>query len=520
MYRMTAIALICLLFSSLVLPAIAASYDETFYITPVYEITKGANNMDVEAVNDMRARLGGGGEYAKPGFMAVCRYMNETLGVAQDFNFDATLLRDIFTVSQSTQMPVVICLNGGPWGDVAVPENPSVNLLDYLEQDPNNCQWKDNSIVPSDSDSAYPPAGLARIISFSNYNATVKAYRKRNFQAAVAEIKNFADANPNLFAGITTDPEIFNSPFYWTDYNPNTIREFRDYLQRKYGPISAFNLRLRTRLSSYDQIDPPRPVFGHSIGGDAFGEEWTAFKIALIDVAVEEEVRWANEMGLQPNKTYTHQTVRYDNKSWMKYMLGSTVETAAVAKGSAGITTLQDLCFDQSLFTDVTNLSPNWGIFEYNPAKPSGTSYQQFINALELVYRFNVHILAPYTWSQEANEAFYNIKGSTFEAALRDFLAAKQNIRKTAAVAGIGSGSVYGRVVNTRRVAIRGTAVRLGTVVVPTNSRGEFRIRGIATGVHIVYYDAPGYVGQTQMLLINAGAETKAPTVIMQRVRR
>lgn len=497
------------------LPAMAATYDETFYITPIYEIDKSDPSSHVAAVNDMKTRLGTGGAYAKTGFMAVCRYMNETQGIGSDFAFDPTLVRNIFTVAEQSGIPIVITLNGGPWGDVAVGENPGVNLLDYLEQDPKNCQWRDDNIVPGDADAAYPPAGLGRIITFNNYNSTVKNYRKRNFQAAIAEIKAFADRSPDLFLGITTDPEIFHSPFYWTDYNPDTIREFRDWLQRKYGPISAFNLKFKMRLYSYEQIDPPRPIFGHSIGGNAFGEEWTAFKIALIDVAAEEEARWAAEMGLPASKIYTHQTVRYDNKTWTKYMLSSMPEGAAVAHGSAGITTLQDLCFDESLFRDIRNVSPNWGIFEYNPAKPSGTSYQQFLNALETAYRHNAHILAPYMWSQEANETYYNIRGSSFETAIRDFINVKQGIRRVPSSAG-GTGSLYGRVVNTKKARIKGTVVRVGSTVVPTNQRGYFRINSVSAGVQTAYYDAPGYLSQTQVLRISSTGQTNAPMVIMR----
>jgi len=516
MQKLKGLVTIAVLVALIIPTAIQASdYNHTFYIAPIYEVAKNAYDSDKNSLTDLRARLGAGGEHAKIGFTAVTRYMNETLGKSQDFAFDPTLLRNILNLSAELNLPVAIVLNGGPWGDVAVPENPEVNLIDYLEQWPENCQWRDDNVIPSDN--AYAVIGLGRMLTFNNYNSTVHSYRKRNFQAASQEIYNFYLSHPDLFLGITTDPEVFMSPFYFSDYNPQTIQEFRDYLKRKYGTISAFNRAMRINLASFEQVDPPRPSLGHALGGNPLGEEWTDFRAFLVDNEVQRQVNWAREVGLPAERIYTHQTIRRDNPTWSRYLLASPLYTAHVDGGAIGITTLQDMTFNSQLFSEARAMSGNWGIFEYNPTKPTGTSYQTYLDALKLAYDYQAHILSPYIWSQESNELFYNIKGTAFETAIRDFVAQKAGVPfRTAG----GTGEIYGKVISaTTRRAIPGTAVRINSSVMPTNGAGEFRFTLVHPGTYTVYYDAPGYGGQTQVIQVSAGAVTKPPTVLMSSGR-
>ncbi|MDI6892247.1 MAG: carboxypeptidase-like regulatory domain-containing protein [Actinomycetota bacterium] len=501
----------------------AASYEKTFYVTPGVEISRGSYAGDLSNLQDMKARLGTGGEYTKLGFMACSRYMNETHGRANDFTFDPTLLKNILRLSIEMNLPVVITLSGGPWGDVGVPENPEVNLIDHLEQDINNCQWRDDNAVPSDSD--YPTKGLGRLLTLNNYNSVVKAYRKRNFQAAVREIYNFSLEHPDLFLGITTDPEVFMSPFYFSDYNPQTIQEFRDYERRKYGgSISAFNRAMGTSLRSFDELDPPRPCFGQAMGGNPLGEEWTNFRTFLVDHDVQSQVNWAREVGIPAYKIYTHQTVRRDNPTWCRYLLCSPLYTAHVEGGSIGITTLQDLCFNSELFADALRLSPNWGIFEYNPSKPEGTSYETYTRALQLAYDHRAHIICPYLWNHESNEPYYNIQGTPFERAIRDFISQKSNNPFSVTISGsstpsgasISNGEIYGRLISqTTGRMIAGTCIRINNSIMPTNPNGNFRFTLVHPGTYTVYYDAPGHQGQTQVIEVRAGATTTCPTCIL-----
>ncbi len=79
-------------------------------------------------------------------------------------------------------------------------------------------------------------------------------------------------------------------------------------------------------------------------------------------------------------------------------------------------------------------------------------------------------------------------------------------------------GEITGRVIDQKMRAIPGAAVRIGNVVIPTDSRGWFRFTRVADGIYSVYYDAPGYRGQVQENISVEKAPTQLPTVIMARL--
>jgi hypothetical protein len=394
------------------------TYDNTFYITSNYEVTKNRED-DLKNLKELKKNLGGGG-YGKVGFMGISRYMNETKGESEDYEFDPELLDYILKLSEDVQLPVVITLNGGPWGNVI--HDPKTDVIEYLERDKENCQWKDDGTVPDDDQGPVP--GLNRILTYNHYNTEVRKYQKRNIQAAARVIADFAKKNPELFLAVTTDPEVFMSPFYYSDYNPDTIKEFVEVEKEKFDSLDEFNEAMGTDFSSWEKVDPPRPSRnkGDAATGNPLWEEWTDFRVSLVDQYVQDEVDWVREMGIPASRVYTHQTVRFDNPSWMRYLLASPLKTAAVTKGSLGITTLQELCFDEELFTQAKRASLNWGNFEFNPATPDSQDYATYMKALRTIYKFRPHIVAPYMWLNPGSEPFYTVRGSEFEKAIRDFL--------------------------------------------------------------------------------------------------
>lgn len=396
-----------------------SAYENTFYIAPNVEMSWDRKT-DTRNLEEMKAALGEGGPYAKIGFMGITRYMNETHGAEQDFKFDPKKLNYILDLSKTQKIPVLVCLNGGPWGDVI--HDPKTDLIEELEKEDANCQWRDDGSVPDDSQGPVP--GLMRTLSYRSNNVEVFEAWERNYKAAVKEIVEFKANNPELVLGITTDPELFMSPFYYTDYNPETIAEFRESMKKEFdGDLKAFNAKMQTKFLKWESVDPPRPAKNKGDAGPKkpFWEAWTDFRIGLVKKMVQREVDWAEEAGLSADMIYTHQTVRYDNKDWMRYVLCSTMDTAKVENGSVGITTLQDLCFDTKLFQDAKAASENWGIFEYNPATEKDQSYERYMKALRTVYKYRPHVIAPYMWLAPGTEQFYAIKGTPFQDALRDF---------------------------------------------------------------------------------------------------
>jgi len=79
------------------------------------------------------------------------------------------------------------------------------------------------------------------------------------------------------------------------------------------------------------------------------------------------------------------------------------------------------------------------------------------------------------------------------------------------------TGEIFGKIVNGAGKTIPGTCIRIDTSLVPANRTGEFRFTLVHPAVYTVYYDAPGYKGQTQMVQVRPGATTVPPKVIMSR---
>lgn len=79
----------------------------------------------------------------------------------------------------------------------------------------------------------------------------------------------------------------------------------------------------------------------------------------------------------------------------------------------------------------------------------------------------------------------------------------------------VSTGEIFGRVVNQAGQMILGTCIRINNTLMPTNAAGEFRFTLVHPGVYIIYYDAPGYVGQTRAIEVKAGQTSTPPTVVM-----
>lgn len=78
----------------------------------------------------------------------------------------------------------------------------------------------------------------------------------------------------------------------------------------------------------------------------------------------------------------------------------------------------------------------------------------------------------------------------------------------------VGTGEILGRVVNSAGQPVPGAAIRIDSSVMPPNVAGEFRFTLVYPGSYTIYYDAPGYRGQTQEVVVRAGIVTRPPTAI------
>ncbi len=79
------------------------------------------------------------------------------------------------------------------------------------------------------------------------------------------------------------------------------------------------------------------------------------------------------------------------------------------------------------------------------------------------------------------------------------------------------TGAIYGKVIDGAGQPIPLACIRINETCLPTNETGEFRFTLVFPSTYTIYYDAEGYVGQTQVVEVKAGTETKPPTVMMSK---
>jgi hypothetical protein len=188
-------------------------------------------------------------------------YLRTTRGAREDFVFDPDFdlsirqgtraladdsLSGVLRVAVSKNLPLLLTLNGGIWAD-ASGEAPEWDLNDWLEQDPANCQWNERDEVMPDDYLKHLPGSfdapeLARSLTFNVYAKRVRRYKKRNLQQVASHIAVFMREHPDLFVGVSVDPDSYLNPFFdeaqWYDYNPGCLRQFREWLSGT-GPYAG-----------------------------------------------------------------------------------------------------------------------------------------------------------------------------------------------------------------------------------------------------------------------------------------
>lgn len=130
------------------------------------------------------------------------------------------------------------------------------------------------------------------------------------------------------------------------------------------------------------------------------------FRQILVRNWVSDATRWLNESGVPKKRIFSHQ-VPGQSYGDLRLMLGaSPAWTADTPDGSIGITTYFGAASDTSSFAQITELNPNWGIFEYHPypinsleAPPNAYSH-----SLDVCIRFRSHILTPISWGDSRNK--------------------------------------------------------------------------------------------------------------------
>ena len=434
----------------------------------------------------------------KTGMRVPILYLRTTLGKTRDWEFDPAWnierrcgerriaedsLSSVIAYAVEHKLPVLFTLNGGIWAD-AVCDIPEWDVNDHLEQDKANCQWNEHDEVMADDYLKNLPGAsagpeLGRSLTFNIYATQNRHYKRRNLQAAGRLVAAFALAHPDLFAGVNLDPDTYLNPFFdekqWYDYNPGTLRQFREWLAGS-GPYSSKPARGVPDLSSYrrapslslaevrklsgkafrswQDVDPPRafPREGKPFWEDPWVHEWEVFRRHLVDLHYDELSHWLADAGVAPSRIFSSQgfiapypsalpfAVRLDSPTKNYDSGGMSVEGAIPRDGHLGAIVYGASAVNEtrmenaaSLFATIHRMDRSWGVVEFNTADfrtPKALpSYAMGYRALREMFNYGARFASPMAWNgsngiyagQPGYVSFMAWRNTPLEDAMRDF---------------------------------------------------------------------------------------------------
>lgn len=445
----------------------------------------------------------------KVGVRVPILYMRTTKGKVSDWAFDpyfdtstvyknkkvaADSLHQVMESAIEYHLPVLFTLNGGIWGDASFAV-PQWDLTDHLEQDPLNCQWNQNNQVMPDDYLQHLPGSeaspeLARALTLNVYAEEVRAYKKRNLQQAGSFVKEFVKQYTDLFVGVTFGSDIYINPFFegkqWYDYNPDTIRQFQEWLRgggayvgegpvdlRAYRREDSLSLREVNRIAdrsfdSWSEVDPPREEFWLDTD-NPYVELWAQFRRHLVDLHIDALSKWLKEAGIKPQSIYSAQgftdynahdpiPVAIDSPAVNYDSGGISVEGSvpkyghlgAILYGPSARNTVT-MATGESLFRTLWEWDKDWAVVEYNTADlryPSvlpdyGVAYR----SLRDLFNFGARLISPMAWNgfngiyrEDPNfVAYTSYRNTPLEEAVRDFLVSHANLPRRALLWTFGS---------------------------------------------------------------------------------
>ena len=443
------------------------------------------------------------------GFRIPILYLRMTRGAAADYAFDADWdpkrkcgtrrigddsLNAVTTQAIAKQLPVLVTLNGGIWAD-AYCDVPEWDVNDLLEQDPANCQWnQNNEVMPDDYLKDLPGSQdapqLARSLTFNVYAAKVRHYKKRNLQQAGRLLAKFARDHPDLFVGVNLDPDTYMNPFFaekqWYDYNPGTLRQFREWLAgsgpyagrpvpgvpdlRSYRRTTPLTLSQVNRIAgrrwlSWNDVDAPRAFPRDTANGarpfwqDPWVREWENFRRHVIHLHYDELAQWLVEAGIPGERIWSSQGLMAPSGDSMPFAIaldspprnydsgGMSIAGSKPAQGHLGVilygnAAVNDVPMDNgnSLFATLEATDPHWAIVEFNTADLHDPkvrpTYVAAYRGLRDMWNFGARFMSPMAWNgsngTNAGHAGYSTftawRNTPLEAASRDFMIARAGL--------------------------------------------------------------------------------------------
>ncbi len=443
--------------------------------------------------------------YLSPTFRKGMRvpilYLRTTLGAAKDWVFDPDWdierrcgdkriaedsLSTVLRYSLEHKLPVLFTLNGGVWADAGC-DVPDWDVNDHLEADPANCQWNEkNEVMPDDYLRHLPGSTdapeLARSLTFNAYATQNRHYKRRNLQAAARMVMAFVRAHPELFIGIALDADTYMNPFFdekqWYDYNPGTLRQFREWLAgsgpyagrpapdvpdlsryRRKHPLSLDDVR---KLSgkpwrTWESVDPPRafPREGKPFWEDPWTHEWEVFRRHIVHLHYDDLAHWLTEVGVPKSKIFSSQGFIAPYPTALPFALhiespsknydtgGMSVEGAIPRDGHLGAIVYGESAWNDirveggaNLFATFHRMDPGWAVGEFNTADfrhpKELPTYAMGYRSLREMFNYGARFASPMAWNgsngvnagQPGYVSFTAWRNTPLEDALRDFAVA------------------------------------------------------------------------------------------------
>ena len=429
-------------------------------------------------------------------------YLRTTKGAQEDFAFDPDFdvsrrvgtravaddnLTGVLSAAIEKRLPVLLTLNGGVWADASC-SAPEWDVNDWLEQDVANCQWNEKNEVMPDDFLKHPlayhsPPEIARTLTLNVYASTVRHYKKRNLRQAARYIVDFMQGHPDLFVGVSVDPDTYVNPFFetrqWYDYNPNTLRQFREWLAgsgpygagpgvpdlaayRRPKPLALADVRqiARRNFGQWEDVDPPR-VFStdpaHPFWKDPWVREWEIFRRHLVALHYEELSRWLTEAGIPSHHIWSAQgfmapvaapfAVRIDSPVRNFDSGGMSIEGSKPSQGHLGAIIYGESAGNtipmengKSLFATFSEIDPGFAIVEFNTADLRNPrkrpSYAMGYRAFRDLWNEGARFVSPMAWNGSdgirAEEPGYDAhtawRNTPLEDAACDFLLARAGL--------------------------------------------------------------------------------------------
>ena len=444
-------------------------------------------------------------------------YMRTTKGRQQDWVFDPDFdtsrkcgqrkiaedsLNGVIAWSIKHRVPVLFTLNGGIWADAAC-DVPEWDINDQLEQDQLNCQWNDRNQVMADDYLRHLPGSqdapeLARALTLNVYADKVRHYKKRNLQQAARIIRAFADAHPDLFIGVSLDPDVYMNPFFegaqWYDYNPDTLRQFREWL-RGTGPyasrgagvadlskyrlaapftLGAINALSGRKFDKWAAVDPPRSFKPEQTKlKTPWASVWERFRRHVVDLHYDELSQWVAETGVAERRIFSSQgfnppgpmidpfPVRIDSPPKNYDTGGMSVQGSVPSHGHLGAILYGESAIDNirmegkaSLFRVFRDFDPDWAVVEYNTATFQAPQTlpdaARAYRGLREIINHGARLVSPMAWNgspgtavgQPGFVAFTAYRATPLESAARNLMVHRAELPRQARLWGFGFGTV------------------------------------------------------------------------------